>query len=323
MKRFIAVALAFVLVIMTLFTSCTASEQKSSDKKKIVVTNFSEYDWVRNIVGSTEGFEITMLGGGVDLHSFQPSAADIVTITQSDLFIYVGGESDRWVGDVLNSSKNENMEIIALMEIPGVHTRTEEHREGMQAEHEDEDEDEEEEEYDEHVWLSLKNAVVFCENIESILEKLDPDNTDTFRTNLETYKQNLTDLDTRYTNMIKNAQRKVLVFGDRFPFRYLTDDYGLDYYAVFSGCSAETEASFETIKFMANKIDELALDSVITIEGSDKKIAATIIENTKSKSQKILTLNSMQSVGIEEADNGLSYLQVMEDNLSVLTQALN
>ena len=184
MKRFIAVALAFVLVIMTLFTSCTASEQKSSDKKKIVVTNFSEYDWVRNIVGSTEGFEITMLGGGVDLHSFQPSAADIVTITQSDLFIYVGGESDRWVGDVLNSSKNENMEIIALMEIPGVHTRTEEYREGMQAEHEDEDEDEEEEEYDEHVWLSLKNAVVFCENIESILEKLDPDNTDTFRTNL-------------------------------------------------------------------------------------------------------------------------------------------
>ncbi len=319
MKKFLSICLPLI-VLSTVLSACTSDQKTDSGKLQIVTTNFAEYDWVRSIVGSTDSFEITMLGGGVDLHSFQPSAADIITITESDMFVYVGGESDTWVGDVLKGSKNDNMEILSLMDILGENAKIEEHIEGMESESSGE---EEEDEYDEHVWLSLKNAVVFCEKIESSIEKLDPDNKNEYKGNFENYKQRLTDLDKQYSDMIDNAAKNVLVFGDRFPFRYMTSDYGLEYYAVFSGCSAETEASFETITFMADKIDSLSLDCVITIEGSDKKLAETIIQNTKSKSQKILTLNSMQSVSMSDIENGETYLGVMEENLTVLSEALN
>ena len=235
------------------------------------------------------------------------------------MFVYVGGESDAWVTDVLQGNINENMEIITLMDILGDKAKTEEIVEGMQ----EESEEDGEEEYDEHVWLSLRNASEFCNHIEKSLEKLDPDNKDSYETNLQNYTQKLSELDKKYTDAVSNAKTKTLLFGDRFPFRYMTEDYGIEYYAVFAGCSAETEASFDTITFLAHKADELSLNCVITIDGSDKKIAETIIENTKTKSQKILTLDSMQSVTMTDIENGEMYLSVMEQNLSVLSQALN
>ncbi len=322
MKKIICLSVTLSL-FLTVCSACSEADKTKSAKKEIVVTNFAEYDWVRSIVGSDDVFEITMLGGGVDLHSYQPSAADIITITDCDIFVYVGGESDKWVGDVLGGQHNENMEILNLIDILGENVRTEEHIEGMQEEHSHDEEEDNEEEFDEHVWLSLKNSMIFCDSIEAVLEKLDPDNKDVYKNNLDNYKEKLADLDNRYSETAGNAKRNVLLFGDRFPFRYMTEDYDLEYYAVFSGCSAETEASFETITFMAKKIDELSLNCVMTIEGSDKKLAKTIIENTKTKSQEILTLNSMQSVTLTDIEGGESYLQVMEDNLSVLTKALN
>lgn len=318
MKKIISMSLIFILTVF-LLTACSVEENKGEGKLKIVTTNFAEYDWVRNIIGSSEAFEITMLGGGVDMHSYQPTATDIITISDCDMFVYVGGESDAWVTDVLQGNINENMEIITLMDILGDKAKTEEIVEGMQ----EESEEDGEEEYDEHVWLSLRNASEFCNHIEKSLEKLDPDNKDSYETNLQNYTQKLSELDKKYTDAVSNAKTKTLLFGDRFPFRYMTEDYGIEYYAVFAGCSAETEASFDTITFLAHKADELSLNCVITIDGSDKKIAETIIENTKTKSQKILTLDSMQSVTMTDIENGEMYLSVMEQNLSVLSQALN
>ena len=195
--------------------------------------------------------------------------------------------------------------------------------EGMETEAEEEEADgEEEPEYDEHVWLSLKNTKTLCSAIASNLEAIDPDHADIYKTNVSDYIDALTDLDQQYQTAVNDSKQKTLLFGDRFPFRYMVDDYGLNYYAAFVGCSAETEASFETITFLAQKVDELDLKYVMTIEKSDQKIANTIIQNTKDKNQQILTLDSMQSTTSDDVANGTTYLSVMQNNLTVLKQAL-
>lgn len=179
------------------------------------------------------------------------------------------------------------------------------------------------EEADEHVWLSLKNAQVLCGSISAALQEIDPDNKGTYAANASAYIQKLSTLDGEYKKAVGAATYKTVLFGDRFPFRYLVDDYGLDYYAAFVGCSAETEASFETISFLSNKVDELKLPCVLTIEGTQHKIAETIMQNTTEKNQKVLTMDSMQSTTSDDVKNGATYLSVMEDNLAVLKEALN
>ena len=310
----------------------TADAQSVPEKHlNIVTTIFPEYDWVREILGDTaENADLTMLlDNGVDLHSYQPTAQDILKISTCDLFIYVGGESDGWVSDALQEAANKNMKVIDLLDVLDDAVKEEEIVEGMEAgeEHgdgEDADHEEEEEgpEYDEHVWLSLRNAKVLCEAISNALTEIDPDHAADYRSNLAAYSGKLDALDAAYQSAVDSASRKTLLFGDRFPFRYLVDDYGLSYYAAFAGCSAETEASFRTITFLADKADELNLTSVLTIESSDQKIAQTIIQNTKDKNQNILTLNSMQSVTSNDVAAGTGYLSIMESNLDVLKEAL-
>ena len=180
----------------------------------------------------------------------------------------------------------------------------------------------EEKEYDEHVWLSLKNAETLVSAISDALQELNPDNKDVYRSNADAYVEKLSALDHKYQKAVKAASAKTVLFGDRFPFRYMVDDYGLNYYAAFAGCSAETEASFKTVSFLAKKVDELNLPCVLTIEGTKHKIAETIVENTKEKNQKILTMDSMQSTTSEDVKNGTTYLSVMEKNLDVLKKAL-
>lgn len=383
MKRFLA--LFFVVIFMT--GSLCACEVKgsvgkaagndSSDAKKlkIVTTIFPEYDWVKNLVGDVANAEITMLlDNGVDLHSYQPTVNDIVKITDCDLFIYVGGESDKWVDDVLKQSKNSNRKVIDLLEALGDAVKAEEIVEGMEHEHDhdededhdhdgghdedgdhdhdddyDEDDDHEgdhdedgdhegdhdhedgddhdhahghEEELDEHVWLSLRNASVLCGVITDALCELDEAHKDAYRANLESYQAKLTALDEKYKEAVKSATYKTLLFGDRFPFRYLTDDYGLSYYAAFTGCSAESEASFETITFLSGKLNELGLPAIMTIEGKNHKIAESIRSASNAKNQKILTLDSLQSTTSKDVAGGASYLKSMEENLETLKQAL-
>ena len=363
-KRWMAMATAAVLAFGTLAgcgqsgkktestaASVESSAEASGKKLKIVATIFPEYDWVRQILGDeAKNADITLLlDKGVDLHSYQPNAEDIAKISECDLFLYVGGESDGWVKDALKEGKNPNRKVINLLEALGNNTKEEEVVEGMQAEEEEgskdsestaanqaaesqaagestaasaESEEEEGPEYDEHVWLSLRNAESICEVITEDLKSLDSAHAAVYDANLKKYTEQLDSLDQQYTDTVKAAANKTLLFGDRFPFRYLVDDYGIKYYAAFVGCSAETEASFETVSFLAKKMDELGLKHVMTIEGPNKKIAETIIQNTKDKNQDILTLNSMQSTTEQDIESGETYLGIMQQNLEVLKKAL-
>lgn len=514
MKKFISFFAATVFIMGTL-TAC-GSEGKTTDvtdeqvlkqtveqateQVKIVTTTFPEYDWVRNILGGNPaGVEVTMLlDNGVDLHSYQPTTEDMIKISNCDMFVYVGGESDEWVEDALAQAENENMMVVDLMDVLGNEVKEEEIVEGMEHEH-DEHHDEEitkedikdrtlaefsgewqsmhplllegrleqfceykaendedasttketmyekyknvwacdakeikiednaitftysdgttasaeytyagysikyaedgsignvryqfetesadapkyvqfndhghepaevehfhiyfgdesfeallsastnpyfmrsgltdeeilegltghnhshEHESDEHVWLSLHNAEVICRDINEKLGALDPANAEIYTENTESYCEKLNKLNSEYEAAVEDASVKTLLFGDRFPFRYLVDDYNLDYYAAFAGCSAETEASFETIIFLAKKVDELGLHAVMTIEGTEHKIAETIVQSTTSKDQQILTMDSMQATTSSDVENGKTYLSVMESNLEVLKEAL-
>ena len=500
MKKIFTIFLVLTMVV-GLLAGCgkkNAVEKGESDSNKlsVVTTIFPEYDWVREILGDkAESTDLTMLlSNGVDLHSYQPTADDIVKISDCDLFVHVGGESDGWVESVLKNADNKNVKVINLLNVLGDSAKTEETVEGMQeAEHAHDHskevstfEDHEvqdrslsdwegswqsaypfaldgtlddafavmaeegemtadeyktyyqkgyktditnidiagdhitftyengkkagtdykyigyyiqnwstgtkaamyrfeavdrtsgapiyiefndhmiesaaaehfhirmsnesfdaivdpekswptffpadmtgeelcehmeghghahEEETDEHVWLSLKNAKTLVAAIADALQELDPDNKSTYAANAAAYIEKLSALD--------GAARKTVLFGDRFPFRYLVDDYGLSYYAAFAGCSAESEASFETVSFLAKKVDELGLPCVLTIEGKNHKIAETIVENTAEKNQKMLTMDSMQSTTSEDVANGTTYLSVMEQNLGVLKEALD
>ena len=322
MKKFTALLLTFVLFLSLCPVSGLAEE---AGKIRVVTTIFPIYDWVREIAGDTGNTEITLLlDSGVDLHSFQPSAQDILKVATCDLFIYVGGESDEWAEDALAEAVNPDMVVISLVEALGENAKAEEIVEGMEAEEEEEEGEEgEEEEIDEHVWLSLRNAQVFTSAIADALAQKDPANADSYRANAEAYGAKLAALDAAYAGAVDSAAHKTLLFGDRFPFRYLTDDYGLAYYAAFVGCSAETEASFETVIFLAKKTDELQLPAVLTIEGKDHRIAETIIGSTADKNRKLLTLNSMQGTTANDIEQGATYLKIMEDNLAVLKEALN
>ena len=316
------------MMLVGALASCQ-NPTSSSHKINIVTTIFPEYDWVKQILGDhADQANITMLlDNGVDLHSYQPTAEDIIKVSSCDMFVYVGGESDEWADDMLAGAKNNDRIVINLLDLLGEDVKEEELKEGMQAdehEHEGEDHDHEEEaEYDEHVWLSLKNAAKICGYIAGKLGELDPDNKDAYTANANAYIEKLNALDGEYSRAVEGGKVKTLLFGDRFPFRYLVDDYGLDYFAAFAGCSAESEASFETIVFLANKIDELGLRSIMQIESSDGKIAKTIKETTKTKDQTILAMNSMQSTTAADVQKGASYLSIMEKNLEVLKEALN
>ena len=330
-------------------------EKGNSNKISIVCTTFPQYDWVKNILGEeAERFNVTLLlDNGIDMHSYQPAVKDIATAGSSDLFIYVGGESDTWVEDALKEAKNKDLKAINLMETLDNFVKEEEVVEGMQEErkslghsheksskekqeqtqkesHENSQEingqkeaADEEPEYDEHIWLSIRNAEIMVKNIEKAIEQLDSDNAKVYQNNAENYIKKLDTLDKQYANTIQNAKYKAILFGDRFPFRYMADDYDLKYYAAFAGCSAETMAGFETVTFLAKKADELRLPVILTIENSDGRIAEAVKSNTTKKNQKILAMNSLQSVTKEQIADGITYLQVMQENLSVLSEALN
>lgn len=326
MKKILCALLVLAMSLSCFFGCSLKSDEKGNDSKiKIVTTIFPEYDWVMNILGDKkDNAEVTLLlDKGVDLHNYQPSAEDIMKISKCDLFIYVGGESDEWVKDVLKKADNKKMKVINLLEVLGNKTKEEEVIEGMQEEkHEHEEGEEHEHEPDEHVWLSLNNAKVLVNKIGSTLMEIDTENKDDIKENTQNYIKKLDSLNKKYKETIKEANKKTLIFADRFPFRYMLDDYGLNYYAAFAGCSAETEASFETVSFLSKKTDELSLNYIITIEGSDKKLAKTIISNTKSKNQKVLTMDSMQSTTSKDIKEGKSYLDTMEKNLKVMEKAV-
>lgn len=316
-KKFIILIVCLLCTLAVCgFCACQDSED---DGLTVVCTVFPLYDWTKNIVGDKDVNVVLLLDSGADLHSYNPSVKDMYEISKCDLFVYVGGESDEWVEKVLPSYPNEKRISLNLMEVLGDRAREEEEVEGMEPE---EEKGEEEVEYDEHIWLSLKNAAVCCEKIAEKLAAIDADNADTYTANVASYKTKLNALDARYTEATSSATVKTLVFADRFPFLYLVKDYDLTYFAAFKGCSTEVNASFATIQFLAKKVNDNSLKNVIVIDGSNQKIAQSVIRETTNKNQSVLVLDSLQSIGKTEIDNGTTYLSVMENNLVVLQQAL-
>lgn len=326
-KRMGIALLVILAMMMTLLVGCGSSEEEAAapetDQINIVTTIFPEYDWVMSVLGDeTEGIQVSqLLDSGVDLHSYQPTAEDLAKLSTCDLFIYVGGESDGWVEDALKEATNPDMIVIDLMDVLGDNIKEEEIVEGMEGE-EEEEEEEEGPEYDEHVWLSLNNAQALVQEISDAICEIDPDNAALYEANTAAYLEQLTALDAEYRAAVEAAPVKTLLFGDRFPFRYLTDDYGLDYYAAFVGCSAETEASFETVTFLAKKVDELGLKTVMVIDGSDQKIAQTIISSSQDQDAVVRVLDSMQTATSKDVAAGKTYLSTMTENLAVLKEAL-
>lgn len=323
MLKKITVLLLSVLLALTSAGFLFSCEKTGGQKKYSVVTTvYPEYDWVMNILGeNAEDFEVTvLLDNGADLHSYQPSAKDIVKVSSCDLFVYVGGESDEWVGGALDSAGNDKITAINLLGTLGDKAKTEEAVEGMQHEHEGGEEHEEE--LDEHVWLSLGNAKIFVNAIAEAIGKIDAENSSVYAANAAAYNAKLHALDEKYRAAVSSAARDTILVADRFPFRYLVDDYNIKYFAAFAGCSAETEASVETIAFLVNKTDELELDVILETESGNGKIAATIKRdcNLENKANiEVLKLDSFQSA---TKNNTVSYLSVMESNLEILKKAL-
>ncbi|MBO7639786.1 MAG: zinc ABC transporter substrate-binding protein, partial [Treponema sp.] len=277
-KIFIISLLAIACIVALVALIALPKSAKKDGKFSVVATIFPLYDWAREVGAGNEEIEYTLLlNSGSDMHSFQPTVKDIATISSSDLFIYVGGESDKWVDDLLRTAAGKKLKALNLMDFLSSRILEEEIKEGMQVEEEEDEEGEEGElEYDEHIWLSLKNAVLCVGEIESILSSLDKNNASLYASNAASYIKRLKEVDGQYSDAVKNAGNKTRVFAGRFPFRYLVQDYGLDYFAAFSGCSAETEASFQTVRFLVNKVDGLDLNDVFVLESSDKKIARTV-----------------------------------------------
>lgn len=340
----------FIFCLSFFVLGCSKKSNSTNQEFSIICTTFPLYDWVKNIIGENNSVKLDLLvDSGVDVHSYNPTPKDIVDVSKCDLFIYSGGVSENWVKDILNQTGNKSLKVVNLIEFLEEKGRVlcvpdgkevsgtdycevdlEVHDDHEENHHEDKNHNHshshnhnhDEHSDDEHIWLSLKNAILICNYLCQELCSLDSENADLYRRNTENYVSKLSNLDLEFESAVDSASCRTLLFADRFPFVYLTNDYNIDVFAAFVGCSAETEASFETIAFLANKVDELNLKYLIVLENSSDKIANTIIKNSENKNQEILILNSIQSCSQKQIAEGLSYFDVMTKNLEVLKKAL-
>ncbi len=312
MKKLLSIILCLAMCTLVM-CSCGDNEIKH-DGLKIVCTAFPQYDYVKNILGTSDGLTL-LLDDGADLHSYEPTATDIIEIASSDLFIYIGGVSDSWVEGAIKSANSQTLKTVALMDM--VETYDVDYVAGMEKEEHHHDG---EHEKDEHIWLSLRNSAEITRILCDIICEIDEANAERYKANAENYINSLDELDGEYKAVVDSAKRKTLLFADRFPFRYLVEDYSMEYHAAFSGCSSESEASFQTMAFLIDKTKELSLPAVIITESSDGSIAEMICKETETKS---LVLDSCQSVSSADIEKGTNYLDIMRNNLEILREALN
>lgn len=313
MKRNIKIIIALIITLVASLGIIAFLTHKNTDDKKfsIVTTNFPAYDFARAVAGDQAQIKM-LLKPGVDMHGYEPSPEDIIDIENCSLFIYTGGESDEWVEGILENTRNIN--TLRMMDV--VKPVEEEIVEGMESE----EEDKEEVEYDEHVWTSLRNAQLIIDAIQNRLSELYPDERASFAQNNANYKAKLADLDQKFQSIVDNSSRRTLVFGDRFPLRYFVDDYNLEYFAAFPGCSEQNEASSKTISYLVNKIKTEEIPVVLKIELTSDSIAQTIANETGAK---VLVFSAAHNISAEDFKSGRTYADIMETNLVVLEEALN
>lgn len=323
MKKLFVTVLALLLLIPSV-SGC--SDIQRDDEISVVCTVFPIYDWTKNIIGEADGVELSLLvSNGTDLHSYQPTAADIIAVTDCDLLICLGGTSDAWIEEALAQNPSDTRRVIRLDEVQGVTLRhisqdslaSECEGDGCHDGH-----DHAHSETDEHLWLSLKNAQAAVRAISEELSALNEENSELYLANAEAYTEKLGALDGKYAELAESATSPYVLFADRFPFVYLMDDHGIGYTAAFSVCTTDTDASPDTIIRLASAANEKKLEYLIVTESSDRSLANSVIRATDSKDQDILVMDSMQSVTEGDIKSGTSYLSVMESNLSVLCTAL-
>lgn len=351
MKHRYLKSIGIVLALcLPLLSGCTGPTTAEHDENVILCTTFAAYDWVREILGDTDTFTCRMLvDNGVDLHSYQPSAQDIMKIADCRMLVYVGGESDTWVSDALAESGNEDIIAISLLDLVGDRALNEVELEGVEGhhhhDHDGEDHDHEAESadhadrksedangqhtaqdnhddhYDEHVWLSLKNAIVCTETLADAIMELDTEYSQNYAANAKAYTGKLETLDADYQTMRDASTQTTILIGDRFPFLYLAEDYDIHYFAAYSGCSADVEASVHTVTYLAEKLKEYKLPAIYVVDNGTDSLANTIAESA-DMTPEILHLSSMQSVTKEDIQKGCTYLSYMEENLQMLKEGL-
>lgn len=304
---------SIIVICLITFIGYLIITKTSNDKKSsaIISSNFIGYDFARAVTGDSSNISM-LLAPGSEAHTFEPTPEDIINIKNADLFIYVGGESEDWVNDLLENSEIPREKTIRLMDF--IEAKEEKFPEGM------EQSDEEEVEYDEHIWTSPINAIKLIDAIKDKLSTIHPETRDTYTKNASSYNSRLLAIDQEFRDIIKHSHKKELIFGDRFPFRYFVDEYGLDYYAAFPGCSEQTEASSQTIAFLINKAKSDHINTILKIELTSDKLANTIANEASAK---VLVLNAAHNISKEDFDNGLTYADIMENNTKVLEEALN
>ncbi len=320
-KILIKILLCILAVIMAVIVTVSCQTKEDSGKYSIVCTIFPEYDFITNIIGDkSELFDVTMLlGNGSDMHSYQPTVADIAKISDCDLFVYVGSQSQNWVNNVLKNVDTSKTKVISLAEILenelcGDCTAVEDEEHNHEHDHQDS--------YDEHVWLSLRKSQKIIDALCSEISKLDPENQRVYESNSENYNSSLSMLDSEFQSSLETAKQNTLIFADRFPFIYLTKDYGIEYFAAFTGCSTETDAGVKTILSLSEKLKELELPSLMVLETSDKTIANTVISQSGLDDVKLFTLNSCQLITKKQIEEGTTYIDIMKTNLDNIKTAL-
>lgn len=321
MKQKKRVLLPLLLLLCFLLTGCSTSQTEEAGTRTIVCTTFAAYDWVMELTESAdENLQVEyLLDNGVDVHNFQPTTEDFALINTCDVFIYSGGVSDTWVEDALEQTENKDMKIINFMDLEGIQLEAAtDHDCEEEGHHHEHDHD-----FDEHVWLSIDNAEVCVQAIADMLAELEPQQAECFRSNCEDYLQQLEALDQKYKETMQQASTDTVLVADRFPFIYLMEEYGLEHHAAFPGCSAETEASFDTLVSLIEVLEDHQLTAVYVMEHSQPDVAETIIRESCMDSVEILTLNSMQSVAKTDIEKGATYLSLMEENRKALQAGLN
>lgn len=315
MRKKIIYFLVAVLLITVIFTGCKNTETTDNGKINIVSTIFPQYDFAREIAGDKANLKMLIQPGG-ESHSYEPTPQDIISIQEADVFLYIGGENDAWVEDILNSVDTTEIQVVKLIdcvELTCIDETEEEHiGSNNQEKHNHE--------YDEHIWTSPINAKKMVESISTAICKADPENSSYYTDNATNYSVELMDLDTKIRNLVSNAKRTELIFGDRFPLIYFTKEYGLTHYAAFPGCSSETEPSASAIAFLTDKVKQDNIPVILKLELSNSTVADTIASETSSD---VLTFYSCHNLSKTQFENGESYISMMTENLETLKIALN
>lgn len=287
------------------------ADNKDSQKLKIISTVFPPYDLARQIAGDNADISI-LLPPGSESHTYEPTAKEIIEIQNCDIFLYIGGENEQWAEKIISSNKSDSVKTVKLIDC----VKTLEEAEL----HEEEHEEEHSHETDEHIWTSPKNEQLMLTAVYDAICEADPENKAVYTKNKDSYNRQLSELDKAYKEAVGNAKNKTIIMADKFPFRYLAEEYGLDFYAAFSSCSDESEPSAAAMTSLISKIKELKIPVVYYLEFSSTKVADTLCSETGASS---LMLHSCHNVSKEDLDKGVTYVELMKQNLENLKTALN